>query len=939
MTPFLLQVARHYAAGDLGRTCFVFPNRRSMLFFKSYLTAEIAASGCPAIAPGLLPVNDFFESFAGGRTVPGRIEQLLILYKCYSELNPSAEPLDDFIFWGDMLLGDFNDVNKYLVDPKIIFTNVAEFKEIRDYDSYLNETQKAALAKFLKHFESSVESKPLKEKFRRIWNLLLPLYDKFNAELESREMIISGQMYRSLAARFSEESAVDILAGCLPQYDRFVFVGLNALCEAEKVVLRRMMKAGIAEFCWDYASDWIKDRNNRSSHFMESNVQEFTPAFKLEKTSVPEINVLSVPSTVGQTKQLPSIFRRLGGQIGINTAVVLPDEKLLIPVLNAIPAEIRQINVTMGYPMGASTIWSLMDDLSSMLLHQRETGGEYYFYHRQVISVFSNTFFKAALSEADAETVAALKKKISFYVPAREFAGSELLSKVFRPLAVDFTVASPDTIESICNYLQDALSAIASRVAVTDEKMGLELSFAKAYYLALGKMKEYRLALLPRNFFKLLFTMVSRETVPFKGEPLGGLQIMGPLETRALDFENLVILSCNEDVFPRRNVGESFIPAELRKGFGLPTYEFQDAVWAYYFYRLIQRANKVWLVFDSIADLGKSGEESRYIKQIELHFGAKINRFVAKSPIGKSALPDHIEKTQEHIDALKKWHVSASSLQEYLKCQAMFFYSSVERLSEEDEVGEVLDGGMIGSVFHKTMEILYKGRKTVDVAYLQSLLDSTVPAELVRKGIESVLKFNGKFELTGRNLILEQMIVSFVRQALVRDRELIGTKGHPITIKGIEKIIGGQLGPFPFTGTIDRVDSVEPGVTRIVDYKTGRVLESDFDITSENAGSVVADLLGDDNSKRPKIALQLYLYDRFGRQLAAGDKMVNSIYQTSLLFTEPVREVDLCPEFTRAMDAAVDRIVSDIADLKQPWKRTEDEKACESCKFKSLCGR
>ena len=930
------------------RTCFVFPNRRSIAFFRKYLAAEVAASGKPCVAPKMLTINDFFYRAAGA--VPtDRLQLLLELYSCYRELNEKAEPLDDFIFWGGVVLSDFNDVDKYLCDADRLFANVADFRALLASPDYLSETQVAAVTRFVDHFNSGGR---YKESFLRLWEILKPLYRNFNARLRQKGMSYEGQVYRNLADRLDTESAADVFAGAFPGTEKFVFVALNALNGCEKKVLRRLRDAGLAAFCWDYSSEMIKDPHNKSSLFLSQNVLEFPQAFDPdpEGLGLPEVNVLSVPSSVGQAKQLPGILSRLApeglGELGEESAVVLPDEGLLIPVLNSIPEEIKDINVTMGYPLGGSELWSLMNAVAALQMHLRLKDGVWYFYNRQVRAVFANSIFKTVTDEAEKEAVAGILESGEFYVPESSFAGKGLLSVIFTPVLKSPSEADAVQCSALASYLRSVVTAVAGRLTPEEgSNMAVEKDFAKEYYQLLTRLGSYSLELKPSSWMRLLGQLLSGMAVPFLGEPLKGLQIMGPLETRALDFKNLVVLGCNEGLFPRRSVASSFIPAELRKGFELPTYEYQDAVWAYYFYRMIQRAEKVWLLYDSRTEISRSGEESRYIKQLEMHFGIPVRRFVQSSLIRTAPAEGDIPKTEEDLAVLKGKYLSASSLQDYLSCPARFYYHSVKGLRDKEELSENLDAGMIGNVFHETMQEIYGvsgGRITAE--YVSAIMkDKGRIREIVRRKILGQLR---TFEVVGRNLLFEDMVCRYAAKVLQRDLDYMkacGTDGFDVL--GLEQRVFDEIGGFRFKGYIDRLDSFVPGEVRVVDYKTGKVTDEDFLIDDGNAADVVEKVFGPDDSKRPKIALQLYLYDTFVRHdrqtapLVKGRSLVNSVYQTSRLFVREVENVALSPVFTSLMEERLGELLAEIADPAVPFRRCPDAKNCEWCDFKMLCGR
>lgn len=914
MTPFLKQVADHYfASGNIERICFVFPNRRAVSFFRKYLGENVARGGRPVLSPRLFAMNEFFYAVAD-RPVTDRVTLLLELYESYSEVNPHPEELDDFIFWGSVLLSDFDDVDKYLVNAGHLFSNIADFRKLQDGGEYLSEGQLKAIEQFAGQFRTGGK---YKDEFRRIWDLLLPLYNSFNARLAGEGMSYEGMVYRSLAERLESESAADILSERFPEVEKYVFVGLNALNECEKRLMSRLRNAGLAEFCWDYSSDMIRNPHNRSSFFLGRNVESFPQAFEPDASDgLPEkeINVVSVPSSTGQAKQLPGILGRLGAQ-GIETAVVLPDESMLIPVLNSIPEEIRDINVTMGYPMGGSELWSLMNDVAALQMHLREKEGKWYFYHRQVWSIFSNSVLKSVLGEEGLARVADIRRSASYYVPQEAFAGDSLLELMFTPVVKDVSLRSEDIADTIGEYQQRILSSLAVRLKDMGT-MSLEIEFAMEYWKAIGRLRACRPAVLPATWFRLVNQLVAGIAVPFLGEPLKGLQIMGPLETRALDFDNLVILGCNEGIFPRRSVASSFIPPELRRGFDLPTYEYQDAVWAYYFYRMIQRAGKVWLLFDSRTEISRSGEESRFIKQLELHFRVKVNRYVAKAGIVRREEKDSIPKTSEDIDAIREKYLSASSIQNYIACPAMFYYHTVCGLKADEEVAESLDSAMLGTVFHETVQEIYTvpGGK-VTRAYLQSVMKDR---EGVRKRVRSrIMEALHSFEVEGRNIIFEDVVCRYVHKVLERDIELLDSGGYDgFSILGLELKRRSEIKGFKFLGIIDRLDSVSPGEVRVVDYKTGRLDEK-------------------------KVGMQLYLYDRLVREDPSlkGSALVNSVYHMASMFVSPVENVVPDDDFRETHRAELETVLDEIADPGVDFERRGDERTCGWCDFKMICGR
>ncbi|MBO7192251.1 MAG: PD-(D/E)XK nuclease family protein [Bacteroidales bacterium] len=973
---FLKQVADHYySQGDISEKCFIFPNRRSMVFFRKFLGEAVArGSSTPLLAPRMMTINDFFSEMADLVTAD-RITLLLVLYDCYAALNPKAESLDDFIFWGDVLLGDFDDVDKYLIEPEQLFVNVADYKAIQDTFSYLTENQRTALENFVGHFNDrsgrltvNIDSKNpnVKERFLQIWSLLLPLYHKYNETLREKGLAYEGMVYRSLAKGMEN----DLPEKIKDSKGDYIFVGLNALNECEKKVLGQLKNAGLAQFCWDWSGDMIKDTENRSSFFMSNNVKDFPQAFDLDEEGfdVPDFNVLGVPSSYGQVKHLRTILSRMDDPSGKDTAVILPDESLLMPLLNSIPESVSDINVTMGYPLSASAVYVLMSDISKMQMHLRKKDSGWFFYHKQVWDVLSNGLFRTLITPDDMavcrEKADSVRKEGKYYIPQEDLNGHPLLDLMFRPVLTDLSSNAPQQIETFADYLQDILSAIAPLMTASQET-AIELEAAKVFYTSLNSLKSRKLAVMPPTFVRLVDVMVSGATVPFKGEPLKGMQIMGPLETRALDFRNIVVLSCNEGMFPRRSVSSSFIPPELRKGFKLPTYEYQDAVWAYYFYRMVSRAEKVWLVYDSRTEGLKRGEESRYIKQLRYHYGIDLNLFIADAELASfEKNDDRVVKTDEVMDIIDNMTFSASALQNYVFCPMKFYYQSVLKIKADEDVAESLDNAMIGNVYHNTMRALYygdeammsdvpfekmevqpdKGMDEVSVDYLEKWQSEDMHG-LISAKVESLMKAELNMdEVRGRDLVVKKVIVRYVLETIRKDMLLLQRSGvRSFRIVGLEKKVAADICGCRFFGVMDRVDSILPGTIRLVDYKSGADSQGVLAVTDESAETVVAKIFDDPYARKKefKAALQFHIYDRMIREsgLAKDLQLCNSLYSTSELFNGVPTVFPVNGKFERLMDERLEKLLSELKDRDIPFERTKEADACRFCDFKMICGR
>lgn len=1015
MTPFLKQVAEYYFPfEDFSSRVFVFPNRRSSAFFRKAVCECAALSGRAVLIPECTTIGDLFSSLSSVR-LADRIPLLVRLYEVYSgiyaRMGKSVESLDEFICWGDVLLSDFNDVDKYLVDPRQIFTNVADLKNIEDDFSYLSENQRKAIEEFVRNFvplNSSEDGSHLERRYSRdgkeleikasflkIWNILLELYTTFNSSLRTDSLGYEGMIYRDVASL--NEGVRERIGD-----KKYVFVGLNALNECEKALMNHLRDAHQAEFCWDWSSEWIRDPENRSSHFMEQNVKaypnrDFRPD-RGEGLSTAKFNLVSVPSSVGQAKQLPYILGQLGVTTAapdlIETAIVLPDEKMLLPVLNSIPTGIGDINITMGYPLSGSELCALMRLLGSAQANVLTKDGKTYFYHRPVRSAMSSGIFRTVASEADLKVCSEILKNKYSYISSETFASSPLLSRWFTPLGIDFKQPSAEAVSRLADYQKDVLSSIGAALApeaasfrdsfrkggsqhseegaeLRDEESRacLDASFAKSYFTAVQQLQALCLEIRPATYLRLLDSLLSSVAVPFNGEPLKGLQIMGPLETRALDFRNLIILNCNEGVFPRKSFTSSFIPPELRRGFALPTYEWQDSVWAYYFYRMIQRAENVWMLYDSRTEGLNSGEVSRYVKQLEYLYNVNINRFVTSPPTEVKYVEKEIAKTEEDLSRLRdkdkdkdnKFSFSATALKNYLSCPAKFYYGSVLGLSDQAESVDNLDGGTLGTVFHAVMQWIYTAPGTknapvgrVDRAFIDGKLSEDFAPRLRERIDAEICRAIRCVEVRGKDIVLRSVIEEYVRKTLEYEKMVLEKKGRDhFTVLALEQNFPFVLFGHPFKGFIDRVDSFDDGSVRVVDYKSGRVEDNEFWVMgkegtdAEGAKRVFDDVFTPDVKDRPDIALQFFIYNlmltqnKDGRELLGERTISNSVYSISRIFSGDYSEYSLPQEVS---DYALNRLHSTLDEIFDTaayptFRRTALPDTCANCDFKIICGR
>ena len=964
MKPFLYQVAtlfyQQYGA-EIHRLAFVFPNRRAGLFFQKYLS-EISEK--PLFSPSILTINDLFMQLSGKHPAD-KIQMLFRLYELYKQRSGSSESFDEFIYWGEMLLNDFDDIDKYMVDARMLFRNVSDLKSLDDDFNYLSPEQVQAIRSFWSSFYPKGDS-PNQQHFLELWEILYDLYAGLRTSLAKDGCGYDGMIFREVVEQLEKEPMSD------SPFDQVVFVGLNALSVSEERLLLALQKKGVADFYWDYVGPWVTDPDNKASFFLERNLRLFPSRMQLPATEPvqAEIRVMGVPSAIGQAKQVYPILQALADEqqltdeSALRTAIVLPDEHLLVPVLNAIPEAIQHINVTMGYPLAGTPVAALMEYILTLQKNIRYIDRVPVFYFRDVLPILNHQYVMAAAPEEVSQLVKDMTAGNRIYVHAADLNRHELLSILFTPV---------QNTEELSDYLIHVLEALNAclrnkRPNPDDEEMisnstqttvDIEQEFIFHYFATVNRMKEVmreaKIEMRLDTYFRLLKRMTDLITIPFEGEPLSGLQVMGVLETRALDFDRLIILSMNEGIFPLKKAANSFIPYNLRRGFGLPTYEHQDSVWAYHFYRLIRRAKQVTLLYDTRTTGLQTGEVSRFVHQLRYHYQYPLIDELVVYDVASSAVPPiSVQKTAEVEKLLSDFlfggprALSASAINTYLDCPLKFYFSVLEQIQEEDEITETVERDVFGSILHKVMEDLYapfKGKLvTADLLKLLRKDQPLLTGTIARAFAELFFKSPVVRPLEGENFLTGEMIRKYAEKILEQDARF--TPFHYIeSEKKVRATITlSDKRVVQLKGFIDRVDSLDR-VLRIVDYKTGS-----GKLEFESAEG----LFDKEARDRPKAVMQVFLYAWMYQQLPeyTGMPIQPAIYYLRTLFQRsfnPVVEqkkgrgkadkVNSFQEFASDFEDKLRQCLDEIFNLDIPFTQTETGKACAYCSFRGLCGK
>lgn len=965
MKPFLQQIASLFYSRygvDINRFVFVFPNRRAGVFFQKYL-AEVAAQ--PLFSPTILTINDLFVRLSG-KQVADRIKMLFLLYEIYIARSGSSETFDDFLYWGEMLLNDFDDIDKYMVDAGKLFSNVTDLHEIESLFDYLSPEQVAAIRSFWSSFYPKGDS-PNQREFLALWEILYDLYAGLRKRLAEDGQGYEGMIFREVVEELQQGKELDW------PFERIVLVGLNALSTVEIQFLKELQRLDLADFYWDYDSPYARDPENKASFFALPNLRNFPSKYEREQDTASQsgqkIKTIGVPSGIGQAKQVYYLLKELCArhlvdqEEALRTAIVLPDENLLVPVLNAIPEEIRHINVTMGYPLAGTPVASLMESIFSLQKNIRYIDRQATFYFRDVLPVLNHQY----ISLAEPEVVTRLQKEMTannrIYLTAHELGQTPLLKLIFAPIPEtdDFS----DYLIRILETLNKQLSASQADEEVENDLLpkrstDLEQEFIFHYFATVNRMKEvmkdFGIRMRMDTYFRLLKRLADSITIPFHGEPLSGLQVMGVLETRALDFDRLIILSMNEGIFPLKKAANSFIPYNLRRGFGLPTYEHQDSVWAYHFYRLIYRAKEVTLLYDTRSNGLQTGEKSRFIHQLHYHYRLPMtDELVVYDVVSSKVPPISIAKDSSVcrlLDAFRPGReraISASAINTYLDCPLKFYFSVLENVQEEEEVSETIESNVFGSILHKVMEILYQplcGKMvTADLLKLIRKDQAAMTGAIAKAFAEVFFKTDIVRPLSGQNYLIGEMIRKYVLKVLERDSRLTPFQ-YMESERRVQTVFPLSDGSaIQLKGFIDRIDQVKDRL-RIVDYKSGNGT-SDF--------ASVPSLFDRELKDRPKAVMQVFMYAWMYNHIPEfRDRKLDiqpAIYYMRTLFSDKFDAsvyrkeerkrlvVDRFGDYAEEFESALRSCLDEIFNPEVPFVQTSQEKVCSYCPFRNLCGK
>ncbi len=970
MNNFLQQLAKYYFnkyQTNISQYCFVFPGRRAGLFFQQHLSKLLKE---PMWAPNILTINEFIQTFSP-YPIADKITLIFELYNVYSNIYKTGVSFDEFLPWGEIILNDFDDIDKYGADAKQVYSNLLSIKEIEDDYSYLTEEQIQTIRNFWHSFNPNGTSKH-QEEFIRIWDRLYDVYKLFNEKLIEKEITYEGYVYKSILNKINTKEPLEI------PYPKIIFVAFNALNISEQKLFHHLQLTQRAEFIWDSplwlhpdkskkTSPFETPKMNEAIRFMDENLINFPSPSDWElpcNKDLPEIEITSAASDTAQTQVMNELLKSdtftapneplTELNSALKNAVVLTDETMLLPVLHTIPETHDKVNITMGYPLKNTPAYGLLELLFEMQKNCRRTKqGKTWLYFRNVIPILSHQYIEPLDSDLHKKLIRDITLNNKTYIEANELNQSKLLGAIFKYI---------DNNTEFANYVIELLHIIYQELDKnTDQNLVIEKEFLYQLYLTVKQLSDLlnklSIELEKETWIRLFKRTAELKSIPFNGEPLLGLQLMGILETRALDFENLIILNMNEGIFPQTGATNSLIPYNLRSAFRLPTIEHQDSIFAYYFYRLIHRAKKVHLLYNSSSQGMQTGEMSRFLFQLKYEYPPQKIKFstAVDSVTIQPPKSYYVTKSTKVIELLNQYlekgqkKLSPSALSVYFECPLRFYYKYILKAKEPEEINEEIDPRIFGTLFHETVEDIYQDliNKEVQKSDIEYLLKNK---DIIQKALQN--SFNKYFhnqlnqndftDIQGKNVLIYDIILKYIYEFLAVEKQQA-----PFTLLGLEKEVNSSLNlsdgkQVNIGGTIDRLDK-KNNTIRIIDYKTGS--GDDFFVSCE-------ELFSEEKHKNKKAIFQTLLYSyilnndiSFAQEktYAPGVVWIKKIFTSpdySLKLGTRTKNQPLSLDLVK--DEYIEQLKSHLENLfnpEIPFRQTEHTESCRACSYSGICGK
>lgn len=971
---------------NLSEIAVVFPNKRASLFLNEELI--LLSDGKPVWSPQYLTISELFRSLSP-LVVADQIKLVCELFKHYSHHTKSPETLDDFYGWGELMLSDFDDLDKNLGDYTKIFENTSD---LHDFDSqdFLTEEQKALLSRFFRNFQGPTNS-ALKENFTKLWNQLANIYSSYKEALRSEGIAYEGMLYREVAETFDPAKL---------KAKKYIFIGFNLLQRVEQQLFEALQREDKAAFYWDYDAYYM-DTDNEAGKYIKSYLKAFPNELAAEPiynnlTKKENITYISASTEDIQARYVSQWLTPERIQAGKKTAIVMCDEKILPTVVHCLPPEVKDINITTGYPLSQTLVATLVKEIFSLKLtgSSRLKGS----LRLHQVNVLMHHPYMKFISEKAAEVTKEINSNHILYPTIEQLSADEHLALLFAPLT-EYAGNHADpairlqrnkeimhcilaTIKRIAKEsskskaaeeteiaeegIETSTAQAAEEVAISREQQLMQESLYRMHQLITRVntlLDSGELDLSELSMQSLINQIIRSTTVPFHGEPIMGIQIMGVLETRLLDFDNMLILSTNEDNIPKKVDDSSFIPHSIRKAYGLTTIENKVGIFAYYFHRMMQRASDVTFTYNSSTGDTKTNEMSRFMMQLLAESPLTINRqtLTTDLTVNRNVI-EPVEKNEAVLQRLNKIdQISPTAINQYLRCPLTFFYQHICGIKDtEDNDEDEMDNRIFGNVFHKAAELLYAPyvghdihREDIDAmikdeSRLERAINEALKLELFQMKQDQQMPTLNGMQLINRDIV-KKMILSLLRY----DR-----RQTPFHLEALEKRIYDSIA-FPtnlgirklrIKGIIDRLDIVtgfnQNKTLRVVDYKTG----------NGRPGSMksVEDIFATDvvTNKHADYYIQTMLYSKI---LASPESVLpytNMPVAPALLYPHFAKSEDHNPILTinkepihdiRTYQAEFSKylsgVLTEIFDESKPFMPTAISSRCEYCFYRNICGK
>lgn len=940
---------------DMSRIVVVFPNKRAALFMNEYM-ARMA--GKPMWCPAYTTISELFGKHSE-YVVGDSIKLVCDLHKSFVKCTGIDETLDHFYGWGQLLLTDFDDIDKNMADADKIFCNLKDIHELDDL-SYLTDEQRELLKRFFANFSHDQETE-LKKRFLSLWSHFGDIYHDYNQRLRNQGIGYEGAIYREVATRKDIEF----------EYDTYIFVGFNLLQKVEQELFANLKKAGKAHFYWDFDTYYMPRNNsaytNAAGKYIAMYLEDFPNELDVCSADIyqnmrrPKDVSFVMASTENIQARYASQWLREEGRClaGRKTAVVMCDEAILAPIIQSLPPEADKVNITSGFPLGMTPIASFV----SLLLDTYTSGiaGKGTCYRAQYASKLLRHAYTRYISDKANDVYATIKEQHLVYPDHATLT----MNGEDQGLALLFKTINIGNVH-LLHHVETIIKLIGVNAKDTEDAFLQESVFRM--YTIINRLEQLAangdMDVDINTLRRLIKQLIAAATIPFHGEPVVGIQIMGVLETRNLDFKHLLLLSCNEGNMPKGVNDSSFIPYAIRKAHGLTTIDNKVAIYSYYFHRLLQRAEDITIVYNNTTDNGHTGEMSRFMLQMMVDGQQKIkhyNLLADNSPIAHK--PKSVSKTgsiKEKLDGMKS--LSPSAINRYIKCPLMFFYQYVASIKEPDCEDDVVDNRMFGNIFHKSAQLIYddimshnNGR--IEKASIQKYLNTKGLLESIvdRAFNEELFKVKNSMRspyYNGLHLINRKVLIEYLRQLLHSDQ-----RTAPFEMLALEDAVYTQIAfetednnvrKIRIGGIIDRLDRVTDARTgvstiRVVDYKTG--------IQATRKIKEIEEIFSDMNisQKHSDYYLQAILYSlivdnstKYNKQKDCVSPALLFVKQASKENYDPVLEIDSqkianVREYKVEFEQHLKEVLHDIFNTNLPFTPTTDNTRCDKCAYRRIC--